>query len=250
MSVFSPCELRALHDSYSTLQGRLDTLADNYCRFAYKTKAGEQYATQGFLRRFNTMHRCIERIFEVLPPEQDERPSDVILHDAAVIIQSFVTNTFGTLDNLAWISVSEKPLKLSRNKIGLGPKCEEVRASFSAEMRAYLTAHDEWFADVIDFRDALAHRISLYIPPFIVPPENVAEHDALEARKRATKDIEEYDRLSVEQRALDEFHPVMKHALDDTTRPVPFHFRMVNDFRTVDEIAEKMMVELKRAAGP
>jgi hypothetical protein len=72
----------------------------------------------------------------------------------------------------------------------LGPKREEVRASFSSEMRACLNAHDEWFADVIDFRDALAHRISLYIPPFIVPPENVAEHDALEARKRATKDIE------------------------------------------------------------
>jgi hypothetical protein len=42
----------------------------------------------------------------------------------------------------------------------------------------------------------------------------------------------------------------MKHALDDNKRPVPFHFRMVNDFRTVEEIAEKMMVELKRAAGP
>jgi hypothetical protein len=29
-----------------------------------------------------------------------------------------------------------------------------------------------------------------------------------------------------------------------------FHFRMVNDFRTVEEIEEKMMVELKSAAGP
>jgi hypothetical protein len=86
---------------------------------AYKTKAGQQYAAQGFLRRFNTMQHSIERIFEILPPEQDKRPSDAILYDATVFIQSFVTNTFGTLDNLAWIWVSEKPLKLSRNKIGL-----------------------------------------------------------------------------------------------------------------------------------
>lgn len=249
MPVFSAVDLRALRDSYATLQGRLDALADAYASFPYKTKAGRDYATQGFLRRFNTMHHCIERVFDVLPPEQDERPPDAILYDATVFIQSLVTNTFGTLDNLAWIWVSEKPLKLSRNKIGLRPKCEEVRGSFSKEMCDYLTAHDEWFAHVTDFRDALAHRISLYIPPFIVLLENVAEHEALEARKRATKDIEEYGRLCAEQRKLEVFHPVMKHALDDNKRPVPFHFRMVNDFLTVEEIAKKVLVELRHVSN-
>jgi hypothetical protein len=201
MSVFSSRDLRALRDSCETLQGRLDTLADAYASFPYTTKAGRDYATQGFLRRFNTMHHCIERVFEILPPEQDGKPTDAILYDATIFIQSFVTNTFGTLDNLAWIWVSEKPLNLSRNKIGLGPKCEDVRASFSAEMRGYLTAHDEWFADVIDFRDALAHRISLYIPPFIVSVEDTFEHETLEARKRVTKDTAEFDRLCAEQHA-------------------------------------------------
>ena len=53
------------------------------------------------------MHHCIERVFEILPPEQDERPSDRILFGATVFIQSFVMNIFGALDNLAWIWVSE-----------------------------------------------------------------------------------------------------------------------------------------------
>jgi hypothetical protein len=112
MPVFNPRDLRALRDSYATLQGRLDTLADAYASFPYRTKAGRDYAAQGFLRHFNTMHHCIERVFEILPPEQDERPSDAILYDATVFIQSFVMNTFGALDNLARIWVSEKPIKL------------------------------------------------------------------------------------------------------------------------------------------
>ncbi len=116
-------------------------------------------------------------------------------------------------------------------------------------MRDYLATQDQWFDHLIDFRDALAHRISLYIPPFIASVENDAEYEALEVRKRATKDNDEYDRLCAEQRKLEVFHPVMKHALDDNKPPVPFHFRLVNDFLTVEEIAEKVMEEISRAAG-
>jgi hypothetical protein len=247
VSVFIPYDLHALHNTYATLQGRLDALATAYASFPYKTKAGTQYAHHGFLRRFNTMHHCVERVFDIIPPEQDKKPPDGILYDATVFIQSFVVNSFGALDNLAWMWVSEKPLKLDRKKIGLGPKCNAVRRSFSADMRAHLTEHDSWFDDVIDFRDALAHRISLYIPPFVVSLKDEDAHKALEARKREVSDIEEYERLTAEQRKLERFHPIMKHALDDNKPPVPFHFRMVNDFRTVEEIAERVMAELKRA---
>jgi hypothetical protein len=117
-------------------------------------------------------------------------------------------------------------------QVGLGPKCETVRGSFSQEMRDSLTGLDPWFAHIIDFRDAFAHRIPLYIPPYIVSEQNEAEYAALEVRKRATKDNHEYDRLSAEQQRLEEFHPVMKHALDDNKPPVVFHFQLVNDFLT------------------
>jgi hypothetical protein len=246
MTVLSPDYLRALHDSYATLSGRLLPLFEAYAFFRYKTEAGLQCATHGFLRRLNTMHHCTERIFEILPPELDEKPVDAVLYDATVFIQSFVMNTFGALDNLAWIWVSEKPLKLNRNKIGLGPQCKQIRSSFSQETRDYLTAHDQWFDDIIDFRDALAHRISLYIPPFIVSTRDEAAHKSLEARKWATKDNDEIERLSAEQRKMEAFHPVMKHALDDNKPPVFFHLRMVDDFRTVVDISERVMGELKR----
>jgi hypothetical protein len=246
--VFIPYDLRALHDTYASLQASLDGLANAYASYPYKTPAGAQYAHQGFLRRFSLMHHCVERVFELIPPELDEKPPDPVLYDATAFIQSFVMNAFGGLDNLAWLWASEKHLKLNRSKIGLGPKCKEVRASFSDDVRHFLTAHDDWFDDLIDFRDALAHRISLYIPPWVVSLHDEEAHKTLEAQKQKTNDTEEFDRLITEQRKLERFHPIMKHALDDNKPPVPFHFRIVNDFRTVEMIAEKVLVELKRAS--
>jgi hypothetical protein len=89
-------------------------------------------------------------------------------------------------------------------------------------MRDYLASLGAWFAHIIDFRDALAHRIPLYIPPYIVSEKDDAAYEALEARKRATKDNDEYDGLCAEQHKLEAFHPVMKHALDDKKPPVVF----------------------------
>ena len=124
MPIFDPDQLRTLAASYSALQQRLDLVAEAYAFFPYKTQQGGQYATHGFLRRFNTMHHCIERVFAMLPPEQGERPPDPVLLDATVYIQSFVMNVFGALDNLAWIWVSEKPLTVSKKQTGLDPKCK------------------------------------------------------------------------------------------------------------------------------
>jgi hypothetical protein len=202
MPIFTLDQLRAFAASYATLQERLDVIATAYASFPYKTLPGRQYATRGFLRRFSTMHHCIERVFEMLPPEREERPVDAVLLDTAVYIQSFVMNEFGAVDNLAWIWVSENSLKIGRTDIGLGPKCTSVRASLSQETRDYLAGLDDWFAHITDFRDALAHRIPLYIPPFIVSEEDDPAYEALEVRKLETNDSDEYDQLSAEQAKL------------------------------------------------
>lgn len=96
----------------------------------------------------------------------------------------------------------------------------------------------------------MAHRIPLYIPPFIVSEENDPEYEALEVRKLETNGNDEYDQLCAEQAKLEVFHPVMKHAFDDNKPPVLFPFRMVHDFLTVEEIAEKVLLELKHGSRP
>jgi hypothetical protein len=63
MPVFISCDLHALHTTYATLQSRLEALATAYASHPYKTEAGLQYATHGFLRRFSLMHRERKRGF-------------------------------------------------------------------------------------------------------------------------------------------------------------------------------------------
>jgi hypothetical protein len=72
-----------------------------------------------------------------------------------------------------------------------------------------------WFDYIVDYRDALAHRIPLFIAPYIVPDENVAACTALEDRIVASRDVSAYERPKIEQLKLGAFQPVMKHTLDD-----------------------------------
>jgi hypothetical protein len=96
--------------------------------------------------------------------------------------------------------------------------CLVRREIFSPEMQGYLHELEPRFDYILDYRDALAHRIPLYIAPYIVPHENAAAYGALEARLLATRDASEYQRLKEEQLKLGEFQPVMKHTLQDDTR--------------------------------
>ena len=59
------------------------------------------------------------------------------------------------------------------------------RESFSAEFQAYLQELDAWFGQLENFRHALAHRIPLYIPPYIIDPKNEQAYRELEAGMNA-----------------------------------------------------------------
>jgi butyrate kinase len=136
---------------------------------------------------------------------------------------------------------------LDPKRVGLGNK--DVRRSFSNEFRAYLESRQKWFENLKDFRDSLAHRIPLYIPPFIVTPETVDEYNKLEqasgeAMLRA--DINEYDRLQAEQKRLGKFRPWMTHSQFEKAPSVVFHSQLVADYVTVDEFGRTMLEELDR----
>ena len=112
------------------------------------------------------------------------------------------------MDNLAWIFVYEKAvtkqdgMALDLQGVSLGSKA--VRAKLSKEFNDYIDSRDAWFKGMKDFRDALAHRIPLYIPPFIVTPDIVDEYNRLERASgdaMRARQFAEYDRLQEEQKA-------------------------------------------------
>lgn len=244
------------------MSGKLDwararqrELTEQLIERAWTTDLGREHAVHGAARRLAILYQCIEAVFELIPPSADDTLDRVVRLRGTVFIQSFVLNAFGFVDNLAHVFVAERAIRgdngrpLGRLAIGLRPRNAAVRASLSAEGQAELAAFDNWFAYLTDFRDHLAHRIPLYIIPFIVAPEDEEEHERLSggvvtAIRRG--DTGEAQALKVQRRRLEHFRPWMKSSVHDPGPPVVFHPQMLADFATIERIAVLILRELDR----
>jgi hypothetical protein len=200
--------------------------------------------------------RAIDFVFERLPPELDAIPDRDTVVDATLAIQAFVLNAFGCLDNLAWIWVCEKPVldssgnELGPLRVGLGAKNREVRDSFSSEFLAYLEKRQDWVDKHLKMlRDSLAHRIPLYIPPFIVTRDTVDEYNKLEEASAAAikkRNFGLYDALQAKQKSLGIWRPWMTHSVTERSPQVVFHFQLLQDYVTIDEFGRELLAELER----
>lgn len=254
--MFYPQEvLQQLEEGYLTVSGKHARLLETYLKRSYNDARAREYATHGFSRRLKTLVRCIDKIFEIFPPDRTELPTSDERHDATINIQAFVFNVFGSTDNLAWIWVRESGLTkndgspIRSSSVGLRKKNKLVRDSFSPEFQEYLNGLDEWFDHQENFRHALAHRIPLYVPPYIITEDKEAASQNFEDRKTDALNrgaLEDYARLSAEQDALGVFGPVMTHSFEEKAKTVVLHPQLLIDFNTIEELGWKMLEELDR----
>jgi len=253
--IFSQEDLEKLEKEYLAVSGKYQRLMEGYLARNYNNSRAQEYAKQGFSRRLKTLVRCIDKIFEILPPDRIELPTSEELSDAAINLQAFVTNVFGSTDNLAWIWVQEKSLAkndgspIPNSWVGLRAKNELVRDSFSPEFQEYLRGLNGWFDHLENFRHALAHRIPLYVPPYVISEDKEAAYRDLEDRKTDALNrvaLADYDRLSAEQDALGVFRPVMTHSFEEKAKPIVFHPQLLADFNTIEELGRKLLDELDR----
>jgi hypothetical protein len=250
---YAPDQIEDFWHRFDEMQISFAALRERFVMFRFQTQGAREHADQGFSRRLGTLVRCVERVFELLPPDLVDVPERDEAVDATINIQAFVFNAFGCCENLALIWVFEKDVRLPNNRplppkmVGLGERYERVRESFTPELRDFLDARRDWFLHLTNFRDALAHRIPLYIPPYVVPDGDVAAYQALsvaanDALRRG--DIDEFDRLQAEQKALARFEPIMTHSFTEQAPVVSFHDHLFSDFNTIKEIANKMLDSL------
>lgn len=252
---FSPEQIRELNIEYETISDKYEQLITAYVRRPYNVDLAREHALHGFSRRLKVIKRCIDNIFHELPPDLNRLPSSEELADMNINLQAFIFNVFGAVDNLAWVWVHERDLRteagalLPRGEVGLRRRNRIVRRSFSPEFRMTLDRFNDWFDLNEEYRHAVAHRIPLYVPPYMITERNQAAYQDLENRKGEALnrgDIGEYDRLSAAQDELGEFRPVMTHSLAEGARPVVFHSQMLADFNTVDALARGLLNELNR----
>jgi hypothetical protein len=249
---FSPEAIKDLEARHGEIQGQFRKLQERFIVRKYRSDRAREYAVQGFCRRLDILVRSIHFVFDLLPPEKEDIPDtdDVV---ASTMLIQFVINTAGCLDNLAWIWVCETGLQdengrnLDRRQVGLGPSYWIVRNSLPKHFRKHLRRRRAWLRHLTEFRDSLAHRIPLYIPPYIISAHQAVQYaqfgaDAIAAGQRG--DFEAYDKFVAAQKQLGRFLPWMTHSSTEKSPQVVFHPQLLQDYATVDEFGRKMLEAL------
>ena len=133
---------------------------------------------------------------------------------------------------------------LSGVLLALAPASKRRKASM-----AFIDGKKDWLGNLISFRDSLAHRIPLFIPPYVVPKANIEKHNELEKKKweePAISEPKEYEKLKADQLKLGQFVPGMMHSIYEETPQVEFHSQLLKDYVTIDAYGHTLLDELER----
>lgn len=249
---FTEEHLAQLAADLAALDEKYLEIYEGYLTRHYVSDRGREFGQQGFARRLQSLKRCIERLYEILPPELEDHPNSDVRHDAELIVQAFVFHIFGAADNLAWIWVCEKNVRRANGaelaESAVGIRKDAVRRSFTARFRELLDQRAGWLEYLESFRHSLAHRIPLYIPPYIVTHANEAAYRELDnrmAQAAARGDFVERENLKAQQKELTSFRPWMQHSYVEEARPMVFHVQMLADFNTIHEMAVMLLEDLR-----
>lgn len=146
-----------------------------------------EHLLHGAARRVRVLGRSIENVFSLFPPSAQRPLPKASLDDVQINLHAFVMNLSGIFDNWAWAYVLRHGLEAklgSPRKVGLF--LEATQKHLSRPLREYLVSKEAsgWHGEYLkSFRDALAHRIPLYIPPAIFTPEDGERYNRLEYEK-------------------------------------------------------------------
>ena len=245
---YGPDAIDQVNYKLAEIESKHDRILLTFSQLRLKSEEAREFSQHGFMRRLGTLRRAIRNVFNLIPLDQVQVPDRPTLQDAQINIQAFFANVYGSIDNLAWIWIHERGVVVRRNRVGLRSHNIEVRSTFSVDFQAYLKSLDDWIEYIIEYRDALAHRIPVYIPPGGVPEANIPACNDLGRQMTEALYVREdgflYERLAAKQEKLLVWQPLISHSVKETTNPYRFHIQMLADFITVEEIAYKVLEEL------
>lgn len=235
--------LAALEDLWLSLARDVASSLNN-------NKANE-YLLHGVCRRLQLIRRCIENIFRIFPVDREAVLTEEERSDLEINLHAFVININGLQDNLAWVYLFEKELneKVDNGAKGVGLFKKQTQAHLPAELRVYLSKETimNWHKQYAkDYRDALAHRIPLYVPPFQVSDADMQKHQDIERQIRERIEVKEFDSvfdLYEKQEAIGKPSLFYAHSTRDldSFSPMLLHPQIIVDGRTVIEITEMVM---------
>ena len=249
-----PCDERSLKEIREKYQdiGRIhDQLMLRLMSLLSRLKndKAKEYLMQGAGRRLNIVTRCIENIFDIFPIGQTALLTREELADVVINLDAFFVNLSGLFDNLGWVFAFENELlgepkdgKLRRNDVGLFNR--KTQSRLPDALRTYLQSEHlhNWYSIYSkNYRDALAHRIPLYVPPSVLSGADQEKYLELEAQLHAL-DLTVRDNLAIHddilerQKQLGQASPFFAHSIGEEGRPVYLHAQVIADYATIEEV--------------
>lgn len=213
-----------------------------------QSDAVQNYVTYGVGRRLGVLRRSIENIFRVFPPETTTVLVRADVSSVEMSLHAFVINLSGIFDNWAWAFVHRHDLLSEiggRRNVGIFKA--RTQTFLPEELQAYLNEGKtaQWHEQYAkNYRDSLAHRIPLYVPPAIWTNEDKTEYDRLEAEKKRliqARDWERLDEVWAEQNQIGSPCHYFMHGYseDADDHQVVLHPQIICDGMTVVEFGNK-----------
>ena len=209
-----------------------------------KTSEARGYLSYGVMRRTSVIVRSIKNVFAIFPIDRIELLSMDELHDIDINMHAFYVNIFGLLDNLAWVLIHEKKLTTKIDKKAVGLYAKKTQKHLTENFRSYLNTDTmiKWHNEYLkNYRDALSHRIPLYLPPKTLTPEQTLQYQQIENKIEEcykTGDFETIEKLHKEQDCIGDVCFAVSHDLSES-KAIALHPQLIADFNTIEEIVEK-----------
>jgi hypothetical protein len=213
-----------------------------------RDQGAREYLHRGVGRRLNVIHLSISRIYDLFPPSRQQPLSKATLAEVQVYLHAFVVNLSGVFDCWAWAFVLRHGLLSSiGSPRDVGMFLQKTQRLLPTGLQTYVTTEPikSWHEQYLkSFRDALAHRIPLYIPPSAYTADDARRFNELEQEKgeflRAGNGVEAH-RVMDEQEQLGTAALVFMQELtsDPNAKPVLLHPQVNSDAATVVEFGNK-----------
>lgn len=191
----------------------------------------------GVGRRVDVIRRTINNIFARFPLETVRPLAKDALSDVQINLHAFVMNLHGVFDNWAYAFVYRHALEARIDRQGVGLFHDRTTRFLPLVLREYLGSEhvSEWHEGYLkSFRDALAHRIPLYIPPAEFTPEDGELYRRLESEKVEhikAMEWEHLDRVWAEQAEIGRPSFCFTHSYSEEEKPkaVLLHPQVLSD---------------------
>jgi hypothetical protein len=213
-----------------------------------KSPRAREYLHNGVGRRMGLVQRCVERMFQIFPPDRSVHFQRKELEDINIYLHAFLLNIYGILDDVAWVVVLEATQQEVRDRRKVSLYAPEVQRHLPKQTVDFLATMKSWHDNYIkNFRDSLAHRIPAYVPPKQLVGNEVQRSEELEREIFEAITKHQFDRveaLQEEERKLGSLMPVYTHSFGDSDRsaPVYLHNQILVDLRTVAAIVRAVLL--------